>query len=128
MTCTRCAGRLLVEVGPAYVERFAPGDLDALANEVALHDAALDLLDPDDPARRDLQEARARAYAAWRDLDSRKRQAAGHVYPCAECHPQLFHRWRAGCLRYGHRAADCERCLAVLGKKDAARHDRAGQR
>lgn len=128
MTCSRCNDRLMIEVGPAYVDRLAPGDLDALANDVAALDAAVEALPPDDPERRGLQEARAAAYAAWADLDSRKRQAAGHVYPCSECHPALFHRWRAGCLRYGHKASDCERCLAVFGKTDAARHDRAGRR
>jgi len=134
--CARCDGHGMIQVRPAYGERKFPGDLAALAMTVAEVDARIQAHDdqgaPEDPAalaawtaeREALLVERATAYAAWDDLDSKRRHAAQDVYPCPACNEPLFLRWSAGCLEPDHRATTCERCLAVLGKTDAARHDR----
>lgn len=134
--CARCEGHAMIQVRPAYGERKHPGDLDALAMAVAEVDARIQAHGetgaPEDPValrqyhetREALVVERAVAYAAWDDLDSKRRHAAQDVYPCPACNEPLFLRWSSGCLEPDHRATTCERCLAVLGKTDAARHDR----
>lgn len=134
--CVRCDGHGMIQVKPAYGERKFPGDLAALALAVAEVDARIQAHAehdaPADPvelrihheAREALLAERAVAYAAWDDLDSKRRHAEQDVYPCPACNEPLFLRWSSGCLDRDHRATTCERCLAILGKTDAARHDR----
>lgn len=132
--CVRCGGDRMVQVRPAYAERKHPGDLAALALAVHEIDGRLAAYLPDPetgaPDRRNLPEydallgERATAYAAWDDLDRRRRLAEQDVFPCPACNEPLFLRWTSGCLERDHHATSCERCLAVLGKAEAARHDR----
>lgn len=134
--CARCGGDGMVQVKAAYAERKHPGDLAALALAVAEVDGRIQAHDeqppPTDPAglrayhgeREALTVERQAAYDAWDDLDSRRRHAEQDVYPCPACRESLFMRWTHGCLEADHHATTCERCLAVLGKTEAARHDR----
>ena len=34
----------------------------------------------------------------------------GDLYPCPECRPSLFRRWRAGCMRPNHHSRSCDVC------------------
>lgn len=132
--CARCGGHGMVQVRPAYAERKHPGDLPALAMAVHELDGRLGDYLPDDetgrPDRRNTAEyvalvaERAAAYEAWDDLDRKRRLAEQDVYPCPACRESLFLRWTNGCLDRDHHASTCERCLAVLGKTEASRHDR----
>lgn len=47
------------------------------------------------------------------------------LFPCAECRPTAFERWRNGCMSRGHVAGRCDLCVAEMGVKEATSRDRS---
>lgn len=93
-------GRLRVH--PKYAEGRVPGDLEAE------HAALLARVEARARGEHDFElDAELDAYAERRRL---RMLAAEDVYPCPDCRPAQYARWRAGCYRANHARKRCKVC------------------
>lgn len=92
-----------VQVHPKYAEGVVPGDLVAEAAELERRVAERDALGVPDPTL-------AEAIAQYGERRRLRLLWAEAVYPCPDCRPIMYRRWRAGCYRANHSRKRCRVC------------------
>lgn len=91
-----------VQVHPKYAEGLVPGDLTAEAADLERRVKAVAAggTDPTLKADTDTYMERRRLRLLWAEA----------VYPCPDCRPIMYRRWRAGCYRANHARKRCKVC------------------
>lgn len=92
----------MLRVAAAYAESMVPGDLEAEHAELERRIVARDQGTPDPELGEAIHayDERRRLRLLWADA----------VYPCPDCRPVQYRRWRAGCYRANHSRKRCKVC------------------